>query len=47
MATFPIEFKRKVADLYLEKKTKLEKLDPDTMESFTSEILTIIQEEKD
>ena len=47
MTTLPIEFKRKVAELYLGNRTKLEKLDPDTMESFASEILTLIQEEKD
>ncbi len=47
MATLPIEFKRKVADLYLEKRTKLEELDPDTVESFASELLKMIQEEKD
>ncbi|UCC57894.1 MAG: hypothetical protein JSW14_05900 [Candidatus Bathyarchaeum sp.] len=47
MSTLPSEFKRKVADLYLEKKTKLEELDTDTMESFASELLTMIQEEKD
>ncbi len=47
MATLPIEFKRKVADLYLENRKKLEELDPYTMESFASEILRMIQEEKD
>ena len=47
MATLPIEFKRKISDLYLENKTKMEKLDPDTMESFASKLLRMIQEEKD
>ena len=47
MAALPIEFKRKVADLYLEKRKKLEELDPDTMESFASKLLQTIQEEKD
>lgn len=45
--SIPIEFKRKVADLYLEKKTKLDELDPESLESFASEILNMIQEEKD
>lgn len=47
MSTLPIEFKRKVADLYSDKRKKLEELDPDTLESFASEILRMIQEEKD
>ena len=47
MATLPIEFKRKVADLYIEKRTKLEENDPNTMESFASELLKMIQKEKD
>lgn len=47
MSTLPIKFKRKVADLYLEKRKKLEELDTDTMESFASELLKMIQEEKE
>lgn len=47
MATLSGDFKRKVADLYLEKRTKLEKLNPNTMESFASEILNIIGKEKE
>ena len=47
MAVLPIEFKRKVADLYLLKRKKLEELDPDTMVSFASKLLQLIQEEKD
>jgi len=41
-----MDFKRKVADIYLEQRTKLEKLDPTTMESFATEILEIINKEK-
>ena len=47
MAALPIEFKRKVADLYLEKRIKLEELDTNTMESFASEILDMIGKEKE
>jgi hypothetical protein len=46
MVTLPIEFKRKVADLYLENRKKLEELDPNTMESFASKLLVMISEEK-
>lgn len=41
-----MDFKRKVADIYIEQRTKLEKLDPTTMESFATEILEIINKEK-
>ena len=46
MSTLSMDFKRKVADIYLEQRTKLEKLDPTTMESFATEILEIINKEK-
>ena len=46
MSTLSIEFKRKIADLYLTNRTKLEKLDPTTMESFAKEILEMIDKEK-
>ena len=46
MAALSIDFKRKVADIYIEQRTKLEKLDPTTMESFATEILEIINKEK-
>ena len=46
MATLSISFKRKVADLYLENRTKLEKLDPTAMKSFASELLKMINNEK-
>ncbi len=44
--TLSDEFKRQVADLYLKKKTKLEKYEPKTMESFASELLGMVGEEK-
>ena len=46
MVTLSVEFKKKVADLYLENRTELEKLDPTTMESFAKEILEMINKEK-
>jgi hypothetical protein len=46
MTTLSAEFKRKVADLYLKKKTKLEEYNPETMESFASELLEMVGEEK-
>lgn len=42
----PIEFKRKVADLYLEKQGELQELDPNTMGYFASKLLEMISEEK-
>jgi hypothetical protein len=39
------EFKKKVADLYLKRREKLEEIDPDTLESFASEVLAMIEEE--
>ena len=46
MGNLSIDFKRKVADLYLENRTKLEKLDATTMESFASKILEMVNKEK-
>jgi hypothetical protein len=46
MGTLPTEFKKKVADLYLKNREKLEKLDPTTMESFASQILDMVNREK-
>ena len=41
-----MDFKRKVAEIYLEKRAQLEKLDPNAMESFAIEILETINKEK-
>jgi hypothetical protein len=41
-----IEFTKKVAVLYLEDRISLENLDPNTMESFASELLEMISKEK-
>jgi hypothetical protein len=46
MTTLSDGFKRKVADLYLKKKTKLEEYKPEIMESFASELLEMVSEEK-
>jgi hypothetical protein len=46
MSPLSNEFKRQVADLYLKNKTKLEEYDSETMESFASEILEMVGEEK-
>jgi hypothetical protein len=46
MGTLSVEFKRKVADLYIENRTELEKMDATTMESFASQILEMIDKEK-
>ena len=46
MATLSSNFKRTVADLYLENRKNLEELDPNAMESFASELLEMINEEK-
>jgi len=40
------EFKRKIADLYNKRKLSLDQLDPQALESFASEALDIIQEER-
>lgn len=45
MATLSTEFKQRVADLYLKRRQKLEELDANTLESFASELLAMIQEE--
>lgn len=41
------ELKQRIATLYLENKGKLEALSPAGLESFASEVLTIIQGERD
>ena len=46
MGTLSMDFKRKVAEIYLEKRAQLEKLDPNAMESFATEILETINKEK-
>jgi hypothetical protein len=46
MGTLPIEFKKKVADMYLSNREELEKLDPTTMELFASQVLEIVNKEK-
>ena len=46
MGTLSIDFKRKVADLYKQNRTRLEKLDPNSMESFASQILELVTKEK-
>jgi hypothetical protein len=46
MGTLSLDFKRKVADLYIKNKEKLEKFDPKTMKSFATETLEIINNEK-
>lgn len=45
MATLSNEFKKKVANLYLQRRQKLEEIDPDALESFASEVLAMIEEE--
>jgi hypothetical protein len=47
MTTLSDEFKRKVADLYLKKRTKLEEYDPESMETFASQLLEMVAEEKE
>jgi len=46
VGTLSIDFKRKVADLYIKNREKLEKLDPAAMESFASQILEMVNKEK-
>jgi hypothetical protein len=46
LSSLSIEFKRKVADLYLENRKRLEDLDPNTLELFASELVEMINEEK-
>jgi len=47
MATLPKELKKSIADLYLANKQSLDKLDPDMLGSFASEVLEIIRREKE
>jgi hypothetical protein len=47
MTTLSNEFKREVADLYLKKIAKLEQYDPESMETFASQLLEMIAEEKE
>jgi hypothetical protein len=47
MASLPMKFKKKIADLYLKNTQTLDKLDPDALESFASELLKLIAEEKE
>ena len=46
MTSLSIEFKKKVADAYIKNREKLEKLNANTMESFATQILEIINKEK-
>lgn len=46
MTTLSIEFKRKVADLYQKNRNTLEKLDPAAMESFATQTLEHVINEK-
>jgi hypothetical protein len=46
MGTLSMDFKKKVADRFIQDRTKLEKLDPKAMESFASQILELINKEK-
>jgi hypothetical protein len=46
LTTLSTEFKRKVADLYLENREKLENLDPAAMEGFAAELLKMVNDEK-
>ena len=46
MGNLSVDFKRKVADLYIDNREKLEKLEATTMESFATKILEMINIEK-
>ena len=46
MTTISAEFNKKVATLYIKNREKLETLDTNTIESFATEILEIINKEK-
>ena len=46
MTTLSAEFKRKIADLYLQNRTKLENLDAATMNDFATKLLKMVNEEK-
>jgi hypothetical protein len=47
MTTLSDKFIRKVADLYIKKRAKLEQYDPESMETFASQLLEMIVEEKE
>jgi len=47
MATLPMELKQKIADLYLKNRQRLYKSDPSALESFASQILKMIEREKE
>jgi hypothetical protein len=47
MTTLSDEFKRKVADLYLKNRVKLEEYNREFMESFASQLLKMVAEEKE
>ena len=46
MGNLSVDFKRKVADLYIDNREKLEKLEVTTMKSFATKIIEIIDIEK-
>ncbi len=46
MTTLSDGFKTKVADLFKQKRTNLEKLDPDAMEAFATKMLELVNKEK-
>lgn len=46
MVTLSIDFKKKVADFYIENSEKLEKLDPKKMSYFARKMLELIKKEK-
>ena len=46
MGKLSMDFKRNVADVYMQDRIKLEKLDPAVMESFASQILELVNKEK-
>lgn len=41
------EFKKKIANLYSKRKQKLDEIDPEALESFASEVLDAIKQEKE
>jgi hypothetical protein len=46
MGNLSVDFKRKVADLYIDNREKLEKLEATTMESFAAKNIEMINNEK-
>lgn len=46
MTALSEEFMKKVAELYVTNRAKLEKLEPPTMESFATKVLELIKKEK-